>query len=148
MPTTHTKSPLDHLQIPSPSSQPLKTLSKMLPFKLIFIGVQLLYNVVLISTVQQSEAGMHVHTSTPFWISFPCRSPQSTEQSSLSCTVCSHWLSILCIVSIVYMRQSQSSNSSHPPSPLGVHFFVLYLIPLCFYSFLLHPFTWFTLFLH
>ena len=68
MPTTHTKSPLDHLQIPSPSSQPLKTLSKILPFKLIFIGVQLLYKVVLISTVQQSESGMHVHISTPFWI--------------------------------------------------------------------------------
>ena len=127
MPTTHKKTPLDRLQIPSPSSQPLKTLSKTLPFKLIFIGVQLLYNVVLISAGPQSESVIHVHTSTPFWISFPFRSPQSTEQSSLSSTVCSHWWSILYTVSIVHMRQSQSPNSSHPSSPLGVRIFVLYL---------------------
>ena len=33
---------------------------------LIFIGVQLLYNIMLISAVQQSDPVVHVHTSTPF----------------------------------------------------------------------------------
>ena len=32
-------------------------------FKLIFIGVELLYNVALVSTVQQNESAMHEHTS-------------------------------------------------------------------------------------
>ena len=34
--------------------------------KLIFIGVQLLYNVVLVSAVQQSESAICIHTS-PFF---------------------------------------------------------------------------------
>ena len=38
----------------------------------------------------------------------------------------SHWFSILYIVLIVYMSQSQSPNSSHPPFPFGVHILVLY----------------------
>ena len=37
----------------------------------------------------------------------------------------SPWLSIL--YTVVYMCQSQSPNSSHPPSPLGNHKFVLYI---------------------
>ena len=95
-------------------------------FKLIFIRVQLFYNVVLVSTVQQSESAIHIHISSPFWISLPFRSPQSTEQSSLRYTVGSHQLSILYIVLIVYMCQSQSPNSSQPPrlSPLvSLHLF-------------------------
>ena len=39
----------------------------------------MLYNVVLYSTVQQSESAMHIHISPPFCISFPFRSPESTE---------------------------------------------------------------------
>ena len=41
---------------------------------LIFIGVQLLYNVVLVSAVQQSESAICIHISPVFWISFPFRS--------------------------------------------------------------------------
>ena len=52
-------------------------------FKFIFIGVQLLYNVVLVSTIQQNESALVIHTSTSFCISFPFRSPQSINQSSL-----------------------------------------------------------------
>ena len=37
--------------------------SKRLFFKINFLGVYLLYNVVLVSTVQQSESAVHVHTS-------------------------------------------------------------------------------------
>ena len=40
-------------------------------------------------------------------------------------TAGSYQLSILYI--LVYIRQSQSPNSTHPPSPLGVHMFVLYI---------------------
>ena len=47
-------------------------------------------------------------------LSSPFRSPQSIQQSSLCYTVSSRQLSILYTVSIVYMCQSQSPNSSHP----------------------------------
>ena len=47
--------------------------------KLIFIGVELLYSVVLVSAVQQSESAICIHISPLFYISFPFRSPQSTE---------------------------------------------------------------------
>ena len=80
-------------------------------FKKIFIGVQLLYNTVLVYNVQQSESAICIHTSPLFWISFSFRSPQSTEQSSLCYAVGSHQLSILYIV--VYICQSQSPKSSH-----------------------------------
>ena len=88
-------------------------------FFLIFIGVQLLYNILLVSAIQQSESAIRIHISPLFWISFPFKSPQSDEQSSLCYTVGSHQLSILYIVSTVYICQSQSPNSSYPAiSPL------------------------------
>ena len=97
-------------------------------FLLIFTGVWLLYNVVLASTAQQNASAIHAQISPPFWISLPFRSPQCIRQSSLCCTVCSHQLSILYIVSIMYMCQPQSPNSSLPtPFPLGIHAFVLYI---------------------
>ena len=46
---------------------------------LIFFGVQLLYNVVLISAVQQSESVIRIHISPLFWVYCLFRSPQSTE---------------------------------------------------------------------
>ena len=55
-------------------------------FKLIFIGVQLLYNVLLVSAVQQSESAIPKHVTPPFWISFPFRSPQCIKQSCLCYT--------------------------------------------------------------
>ena len=82
---------------------------------LIFIGVQSLHNIVLVSTVRQSESAIHL--SPLFWISFPFRSPQSLEQSSLFSTVVFHQLSILYIVSIVYACPSQSPSSSRLPFP-------------------------------
>ena len=39
---------------------------------------------------------MYIYTSSLFWMSFPFRSPQSTEQSSLRYTVGSYQLSVLC----------------------------------------------------
>ena len=52
-------------------------------FKLICIGVWLLYNAVLVSAGQQNESAVRIHSSPPFWTSFPFRSPQSIKQSSL-----------------------------------------------------------------
>ena len=52
----------------------------------------MLYNVVFISGIQQSESAFH--TSPLFWISFSFRSLQSTEWSSLCYTVGSLYLPI------------------------------------------------------
>ena len=93
---------------------------KRISFSFFFIGVQLLYNV-LVSTVQHNKPAVHVHTFLPFWASFLFRLPQCIEQSSLCQTVCSHQLSVLYIVSVVFVCQSQSPNSSHLLAvPLGV----------------------------
>ena len=97
-------------------------------FNLIFIGIQLIYNVVLVSGVQQSESIIHIPISTHFQILFPYRALQSTEQSSLCYTVGSYYLSIL--HTVVCICQSQSPNLSllpPPPFPLGNHKCVFYI---------------------
>ena len=55
--------------------------------KLIFIELQLIYSVVFIYSLKQSESVVHIHISTLFKILFPYRSLQNTEQCSLCCTV-------------------------------------------------------------
>ena len=47
--------------------------------KLIFIDVYVLYNVVLVSTVQQNESTICTHISPPLWTSLPFRPPQSVN---------------------------------------------------------------------
>ena len=49
-------------------------------FLLMFIRVQLICNVALLSTVHQSESIVHTHISTLFQVLFPHRSLQSIEQ--------------------------------------------------------------------
>ena len=88
------------------------------------IAVQLIYSVVLVSGVQQTESVIHIHISTLFQILFPYRSLQSTELSSLCYTVGSYQLSIL--YKVVCICQSQSPNVSHPLHPL-VTTFVFYI---------------------
>ena len=83
-------------------------------FKLVFIGVYLLCNVVLVSAVQKTESAIHNDISPPFWTSFPFRSPQCIKQSSLCYVVCSHESSILYILSIVYIV---NPNQPIPPTP-------------------------------
>ena len=79
--------------------------------KKIFIRIQLLYNIAYISIVQQSES-LYKYTYPPLlWISFPFRSPQSTEQNSLSYMVDSYQLHILYMVLREYICQPQSLNS-------------------------------------
>ena len=48
-------------------------------FKKIFIGVELIYNVVLVSGIQQSESVLHIHLSSLFKILFPYMPLQNIE---------------------------------------------------------------------
>ena len=77
----------------------------------------------LVSAVQQTESTMHIHISPLFWISFPFRSPQSTEQSSLCYTVSPYQSFIIYVV--VCIGQSQSLNPLHSLPPW--YPFVLYI---------------------
>ena len=54
----------------------------------------------LVSAAQHSEPARYIHTSSPFWISFPFRSPQSTEFPVLCFGV---WLVIYFIHISVHM---------------------------------------------
>ena len=47
----------------------------------------MIYNVVLVSSVQQSESVIHIHIFTLFQILFPDRLLQSIEESSLCYTI-------------------------------------------------------------
>ena len=61
-------------------------------FFLTFIGVQLLYDVVLVSAVQQSESMVCLYRPALFWICFPLRSLNwlfLKERSSLEWTIIS-----------------------------------------------------------
>ena len=85
-------------------------------FKLIiFIGLQFLSNVVLVSTVQQSESAARAHISPPSWISSPLRSAQSPECSALHCTEGSHQPSLPERVSGGYACRSQCPSPPHLP---------------------------------
>ena len=50
---------------------------------LFYIGVQLIYNVVLVSDVQQSDPFIRIHVSLLFWVLFSIRLFQNIVQSSL-----------------------------------------------------------------
>ena len=105
-------------------------------FVYFFIAVQLLHRVFLLYNKVNS---LLVEIYPPlFWMAFPFRSPQSTEQNSLIYTEGCHCLSILCIVSLVYIyvcvciytypHQCKSPNPSHsPPFPFSTHMYVLYI---------------------
>ena len=55
--------------------------------KFIFIEVYCsCFTMLLVSAVPQSKSAIRIHTPPLFWISFPFRSPQSTEWSSLCYT--------------------------------------------------------------
>ena len=82
-------------------------------FKINFIVIQSLYNVMLVSTIQQNESAIHIHISSPFWTDFPFRSSQCIKQSSLCYMAASYQLSVSHMV--VYICQSQSPNSSLLP---------------------------------
>ena len=88
-----------------------------------FIGLQLLYNVVLVSTVQQSELAVCVHITPLFWLSFLFRSPQSTESLVLYRRFSFRSDQISCSVMSDSLRSYESQHTRPPcPSPTpGVH---------------------------
>ena len=97
-------------------------LSPFCYFLINLIGVQLLYNVVLVSTVLQNESAIFTYVPSFFrWVSFPFSSPQNIEQSSLCCMVDSHQLAILYMVTLVYICPSQSPIHSNPLCPWYPH---------------------------
>ena len=77
------------------------------------IGVELLYNVVLASAVLQIESAARTQVPPLPWISFPVRSPQSLEESSLCCTVGPQQLSVL-YMHVCLFHRSVVSDSSQP----------------------------------
>ena len=76
-------------------------------------GVYLLYNVVLVSAVQQSKSAVRIHISPLPWISFPFRSTQGMEWSSLGYTVGPYYLSILYIKVSEYISNSYQGVPEH-----------------------------------
>ena len=100
----------------------------------IFIGVQVIYSIVLVLGVQQSKSVIYVHISTLFQIFFPYKPIQSTEQSSLCCTVVSYQLSVLYIGVCMSIAISQFISPPPPTNPLspGNHKFVFYICESCF----------------
>ena len=61
----------------------------------------LIYNVVLVSSVQQSDSVVHIHTYFLFQIIFHYALLQDTEKSSLCCTVGPCCLLILYLVGYI-----------------------------------------------
>ena len=87
----------------------------------------MLDSVVLVST------GLPYRYTYPLPFGLPSHSGRHSALSSVSCPVQCALLSILYIVSVVYMCQSQYPNSSYPSFPLGIHIFVLYVtVYFCF----------------
>ena len=62
-----------------------------------FIGIYLLYNIILVSAVQQSESAICIHICPPSWISLPTPIPSHPSRSSQSTM-----LSFLCLISASY----------------------------------------------
>ena len=85
----------------------------------------MIYKVVLVSGVQQSNLVTHTHVSIRFQILFPSRSLQSIEDSSLYYTIGPCWLSILYIVVCVCVCSSQALDLCLP----------IYLFPLVILNF-------------
>ena len=94
-------------------------------------GVQLFYIVVLVSSVQQSESAICIHISPVSWTAFAFRPPHCIKQSSLCYTIGSCQLSILYIVSIVYVLISISQFLQ--PYPFPPLYPYICSLPLCLY---------------
>ena len=62
-----------------------------------------MFNVVLVSGVQQSDSVIHIHVSILFQVIFPFRLLQNTEQSSLCYTVGPCWSPILNIIEYTWL---------------------------------------------
>ena len=83
-------------------------------FALIFVGVELIYNVVLVSAVQQSESVIHIYISALFFRFF-CHIDhyRPLNRVSLCCVVGPYQLSILCIACCLVARSCPILLRSH-----------------------------------
>ena len=86
---------------------------------------RLLYNVMLISTVQQSESAMCIHISPLFRISFPFRSPQSIVVFRVLYSRFSLVTYFIHRIDSVYVSPNLPAHPTLPPFSLGVHSFLL-----------------------
>ena len=90
------------------------------------MGLYLIFNIVLVSSVQKSDSIIHTHISILFQILFSSGLLQNVEQTSLCYTVGPCWLSIFNVV--MCLCQSQTPDLSLPSLfPLFNHKFVLYV---------------------
>ena len=94
----------------------------------------MLYNAVLLSTVQQSESAIRIHISPLLWISSPSRSPPNTEESSPFQTEDSLVVDSILPVESTHVSVSSLQFPSHPPPFLvPTHMFPrpVFLLLLC-----------------
>ena len=76
----------------------------------IFIGVELLYNVVLVSTLQQSESAIHIHIS-PFFV-FPSHLGHHRSLSTVPCAIQQ------ALISYLFYTQYQQCMYVNPNLPI------------------------------
>ena len=89
---------------------------RSLSLSFFFIGVELIYNVMLVSGVQQSDSV--IHTYILFQILFPYRLLWVIEYSSLCYVVGPCWLSILYVVMCICSLQTPNWSLPQPHSLL------------------------------
>ena len=85
------------------------------------LSIQLIYNVMLVSSVQQSDSAPQIHVSILFQILFPCRLLWNIQYSSPCYTVGPYWLFYIqqCVYGNLSVQFSRSviSNSLSPHGP-------------------------------
>ena len=90
----------------------LMSLNRIVTVSLFFFTFLLLaysYLTLFISAVRQSESATCIHISPLLLISFPFKSPQSTQESFLCCIAGSHYLFILHITALSWQRGFHNS---------------------------------------
>ena len=88
--------------------------------KLIFVGVDLLYSIVLVSAVQQSGSAIWLYVPPLFWI--PSHLAYHRALGKVSCAIQQVLISYLFYTQYqqyIYVSISQFPNSSHHPPTLG-----------------------------
>ena len=103
------------------------------------IGAQLLYNVVLVSPLQQSESVICIHIFPLFWISFPSRSLQ--RLSRVPCTTQQVLISYLFYTLYQQYIYVNPSLPIHPPplsSWVSIHLFPTSCLYFCFANMIIY----------
>lgn len=110
-------------------------------FEKIFIGVELIHNVVLVSAVEPGEPVIHILISTLFQVLFPYTSLQSIEKTSL-CYIAGK-VTILTLTSASMQILAPRFPCAHRPSGTRCHTMKTFLPPpLCLSLLLAHRPSW------